>query len=190
MAVHSDLAGLSIEALEEYLLTAKLCLKYRKPDGGCLGYSAVLLLFCVVDALGGYLRDDKTRKTPKHEPFRVLRHPCFGLTDLSDVQVKRLESWYRNGLAHNAVIPPGTCLSEENGDPFEFASNGDPVKIRVSSFYQLVAEAWKRFDKALIVPSKKLDKRNLPTTGAEPAKSVACSVASTACPMEPKVRDL
>ncbi|HLJ16518.1 MAG TPA: hypothetical protein VKV15_18610 [Bryobacteraceae bacterium] len=92
-----------------------------------------LLLFCIVDALGGYLALDKNNDIPKGEPFRVLNHPLFGLTLTTD-QIERLEWWYRNGLAHNASVPPGTCLTGEEGQSFDFAVNGDPIKIRVYSF--------------------------------------------------------
>jgi hypothetical protein len=160
MAIHQEPAGLSVEAIDEYVRASELCLKFRKSDGGCLGYPATLLLFCVVDALGGYLSLDKRNNIPKGEPFFVLNHRCFGLTLTKD-QVKRLEWWYRNGLAHNAALPPGTGLTGEDGPPFEFAANDDPVMIRVFSFHGLVSEAWERFDKSLIRPSGVLHSRQL-----------------------------
>ncbi|MBS1828815.1 MAG: hypothetical protein JST93_26165 [Acidobacteria bacterium] len=189
MAIHSDAAGVAIEAIEEYLRASDLCLKFRKEDGGCLGYPATLLLFCAVDAIGGYLSLDKRNKIPKGEPFLVFKHPCFGL-DLQTKQIKRLEHWYRNGLAHNAVLPPGTCLSAEDGDAFEFALNGDPVKIRVVPLHRLVCGAWKQVDKTLIVPSRVLEPRKMPTVGFESPESIASPVASSGCPLVPKVREL
>ncbi len=130
MVIHREPATLSVKVLEEYLTTAELCLKQQKSDGGCLGYSAILLLFCVVDALGGYLALAGRSDLTKGEPFLVLNEPCFGLS-LTKGQAKQLEWWYRNGLAHNAALPPGTCLSGEEGEPFDFAAQGDPVNVRV-----------------------------------------------------------
>jgi hypothetical protein len=186
MAIHQQPAGLSVEAIDEYIRASELCLKFRKDDGGCLGYPATLLLFCVVDALGGYVGLDKGNKIPKGEPFLVLNHPCFGLAITKD-QVKRLEWWYRNGLAHNAALPPGTGLTGEDGPPFEFATNGDPVMIRVFSFHRLVRQAWERFDKSLIVPSQVLDARKNPTVGFDFSQSIASPVASSGCPVQPKI---
>lgn len=189
MAIHQEAAGLSIEAIDEYVRASELCLDFRKADGGCLGYPATLLLFCVVDALGGYLSLDKRNKIPKREPFYVLKHPCFGL-DLTTDQVKWLEGWYRNGLAHNAAIPPGTCLTGEDGPPFDFAANGDPVKIRVSSFHRLVKHTWERFDKSPIIPSRVLDLRKMPAVGFDFSQSIASPIASSGCFVPPKSRKM
>lgn len=92
MALHPNAASMTIEAAEEYLLTAKICLDYEKEDGGCLGYPATLLLCCVVEIMGEYLIGGK-------EPFRVLNAPCFGLKLNEATQIKKLEKWYRNPLA-------------------------------------------------------------------------------------------
>jgi hypothetical protein len=189
MAIHREAAGVPIEAIDEYISASALCLSFRKGDGGCLGYPATLLLFCVVDAIGGYLALDKRNKIPKGEPFFVLKHPHFGL-DLKVKQIKHLESWFRNGLAHNAVLPPGTCLSGEGGNAFEFAGNGDPVKIRVFSFHRLVSDAWKRFDRNLIVPASVLEPRKVPTVGFESAEAIASPVAWSGCPLVPKIREM
>jgi hypothetical protein len=133
-----------------------------------MGYPATLLLFCVVDALGGYLSLNKKNGILTGEPFGVLNHRCFGLTLTTD-QIKRLEWWYRNVLVHNAALPPGTCLTGEQGEPFEFAGNGDPVKIRVVPFHRLVERAWTAFDKTLLDPLRKMDSRRMPTIGFDPS---------------------
>jgi hypothetical protein len=152
-----------------------------------LGYPATLLLFCVVDAIGRYLALDKRNNIPKREPFFVLNHSYFGLTLTSD-QIKRLEWWYRNGLAHNAALPPGTGLTGEDGAPFEFATNSDPV-IRVFSFQRLVRAAWEAFDRSLIVPPV-LDTRKMPAVGFDFAQPIASPIASSGCMVQPKVRDM
>jgi hypothetical protein len=189
MASHIEAAGVSIEAIDEYLRASELCLNFRKSDGGCLGYPATLLLFCVVDAIGGYLAVEKHNGVPKGETFFVLNHTSFGL-NLKTIQIKRLEWWFRNGLVHNAVLPAGTCLSGEDGDAFDFAVNGDPIKIRVFPFCRLVCGAWKQFDKTLIVPSKVLEPRKTPTVGFESPESITSPVASSGCPLVPKIREM
>jgi hypothetical protein len=189
MAIHQQPAGLSVEAIDEYIRASALCLDFRKPDGGCLGYPDTLLLFCVVDAIGRYLALEKMSNIPKREPFFVLNHSSFGLT-LTPEQIKRLEWWYRNGLAHNAALPPGTGLTGEDGPPFEFAVNGDPVMIRVISFHRLVSQAWLHFAKSLIVPSRVLDARKNPTVGFDFSQSIASPVAASGCPMQPKMTKL
>ena len=42
---------MSIEAIDEYLAIAEHCVSMHKANGGIYGYPAVLLLFCVIDAL-------------------------------------------------------------------------------------------------------------------------------------------
>jgi len=186
MAIHQELASLSVEAIDEYLKASELCLNSRKGDGGCLGYPATLLLFRVVDAVGGYLALNKQNKIPKGEPFLVLNHSCFGLK-LTPHQIKRLEWSYRNGLAHNAVLPPGTCLSGEEGEVFDFAANGDPIKIRVFALHRLVAQAWERFDRGQLMPSRVLDPRKMPSVGFDATEAIACPIASSGCPLPTKV---
>jgi hypothetical protein len=188
MAIHQKPAGLSVEAIDEYVRASQLCLDFRKRDGGCLGYPATLLLFCVVEAIGRYLALDKLNKIRKGEPFFVLNHLCFGLT-LTPDQIKRLEWWYRNGLAHNAALPTGTGLTGEDGPPFDFAANGDPVKIRVFSFHRLVKQAWEAFDRSLIVPPV-LDARNRPAVGFDFSQSIASPIASSGCLVQPKIRKM
>jgi hypothetical protein len=139
MAIHPNTNSLTIEVIEEYLDIAKLCIATKKSDGGIYGYPATLLLFCVIDALGNCLISGK-------EPFRVLKGAPFNC-DLTDSQIKNLEQWYRNLLAHNGTIAAGTCLSPKEGStPFEFASN-KPILICVKSLYDLVRTAWKQVDK-------------------------------------------
>jgi len=184
MAIHQEPAGLSIEAIDEYLSASELCLNSRKGDGGCLGYPATVLLFCVVNAIGGYLALNKRNKIPKGEPFFVFNHVCFGLT-LTQKQIKRLEWWYRNGLAHNAVLPPGTCLSAEAGEAFDFAANGDPIKIRVFPFHELVKRAWEKFDKKQINPSAVLHVLKMPTLGFDVSGPITSPIASSGCPLPP-----
>jgi hypothetical protein len=154
MAIHENQWSMAAEVIDEYLRASQLCLEDTKPDGGCLGYTATLLLFCAVNALGSYLAGDKVEIQGKQhritdgEPFRVLNHACFGLS-LSHHEIKQLESSYRNALAHNAMIEPAALLFAIDGvAPFEFKSGA--VWIRLLSFQNRVAEAWKVFPKGRI----------------------------------------
>ena len=177
MAIHTEAATLSIEVIGEYLIASELCLDFRKENGGCLGYPAALLLFCILDAIGRYLALDKHNSIPKREPFFVLNHPSVGL-ELTREQVKQLEKWYRNSLSHNAALPPGTCLTTEDGPPFDLV-NGEPVKIRLVPFLRLLQGAWARLDKNVVRPSRVLDGLKMPTVGfTPPAAGATVNAAS------------
>ncbi len=142
MAIHPNANSITVEVIEEYLDIAKLCIATKKYDGGIYGYPATLLLFCVINALGESL-------CRGNEPFQVLMQPPFN-SNLSRDQIKKLEKWYRNLLAHNGMIAPGVCLSpDENGDAFVFVAN-EPMQIRVKSLYTLVRAAWDQVNKAML----------------------------------------
>lgn len=139
MAIHPNTNSLTVEVVEEYLDIAKLCIDTKKHDGGIYGYPATLLLFCVINALG-------TSLLKGNEPFQVLMQPPFNC-NLSRDQVKKLEIWYRNLLAHNGMIAPGVCLSpDDSGAPFTLSSN-EPVLIRAKPLYDLVRRAWEQVGK-------------------------------------------
>jgi hypothetical protein len=151
MALHNNLWQLAKEAIDEYLVTSQLCLKYQKADGGCLGYPATLLLLSAVNALGTYLRNEsvlisgKQQRITRGEPFRVFNHPLFGQS-LTHQQIKIVEHSYRNLLSHNAMLSPQHFLVPgPGGPPFTF-ENGR-VAIYVDSFYEMVNRAWQHFDK-------------------------------------------
>jgi hypothetical protein len=154
MSSHSNPWSLAEEAIEEYLTATRDCIGHAKPDGGVLGYPAVLLLLCVVNALGTYLRNESVTINGRHqtitkgEPFRVLNHPLLK-QQLSDAQIKRVEKAFRNPLAHNALIAVGVGLTPaKTGSPFEFS--GNEVWISVPALYEIAADAWTHFDKAKI----------------------------------------
>jgi hypothetical protein len=142
MAIHLNANSLTAEVIEEYLDIAKVCIVTKKQDGGIYGYPATLLLFCVINALGESLRKD-------NEPFQVLTQPPFNC-NLSRDQIKKLEMWYRNLLAHNGMIAPGACLSpDECGDAFVFVAT-EPIEIRVKPLYDLVRAAWDQVNTAML----------------------------------------
>ena len=143
MAIHDNPASLTVEAIDEYLTIAGLCIDRKKNDGGIYGYPATLLLFCIVNAIGKSQRSG-------NEPFLVLNDAPFNCS-LSKHQVKQLEERFRNLLTHNAMVMPGTFLNAEDGDdPFIFGRNGEPVGIRLKALYKLVLDAWSKLDKSAL----------------------------------------
>lgn len=182
MSTHDNPMSLFTEVIEEYLSAAKICLTTQKTDSGVHGYPATLLLFCAVEAIGNNLcTNQKTQiGITKHEPFRVLKHERFNLSPRpTDIQIKHLEEWFRNQLAHRGLLMDGVALSpEESAPPFTFNDEDEPNTICVPSFYKAVNDAWKRIDKSLFEPSIDAQKRR-PTTPATILFS-GCATASGA----------
>ena len=144
MAVHDGLPGVFKEAVEDYLTAAKLCIEYQKEDLGILGYPAALILFCLVDAMGGNLKREEKHKLRYKGDFQMFCHPALGL-NLSDPreQIPKLANWYRNKLAHGALLAPNTLLrGEENSEPFSFLQSGEPTAVFLKPFYRVVKDAW------------------------------------------------
>lgn len=146
----------AIGVIDEYLTAADMCIGTLKPDGGILGYPAVLLLLCATDAIShGVLPPsrDFTR-------LDVLADPLFGPA-LAANQARQLKNWYRHLLAHTGTMAVGVHLEPDTqGQPFEFDASGAPVLIRVGKFREIVSSAWARVNKATFNP---------PTaTGAQP----------------------
>lgn len=138
--VYQNVVSVATEAIDEYIAIAEYCLDTVKPgSGGVYGFPAVLLLFSVVDALSNFLG------YPEHS-FGALKELE---PKLSNPQVKSLKEWFRNPPSHQAMIMPGTMLSLEEGEPFEFAGD-EPSHIRLRPFFRLVRNAWKDFDRSKI----------------------------------------
>jgi hypothetical protein len=172
MAAHSDIQSMSIEAIDEYLAIAEHCISTRKTNGGLYGYPCVLLLFCVIDALSNYVGYDRNT-------LRGIKAIVPGLTEN---QIQRLKEWYRNLSAHQAIIMPGTQLSDEpTGNPIEFGSQGEPTHIRVIPFYQSVKSGWDAFDRSKIAP--RVDQNQAPKepmlTTASPLPGVSGCYVTT-----------
>ncbi len=151
MAVHGNPWSLAEEAIAEYLAASKICVEHEKEDGGMLGYPAVLLLLCIVNALGTYLQKEEVmiegKKQPitSGEPFHVLNHTLLN-QNLTRAQIKTIEAAFRNPLAHNALIHIGSGLTPAKlGSPFKFSN--DEVWISVPVLHNVAADAWEHFDK-------------------------------------------
>jgi len=154
MAIHPNLWALAEEAVEEYLTTVRWCLDYRKEDGGCLGYPAALLMLCIVNALGTYLRNEQVtiegtrQRITEGEPFRVLNHDVFNQNMTND-QIKIIEHTYRNLLSHNAMLAPNSWLVPGTADR-AFVFGNDNAIIDVQKLQELVSRAWTKLDKTKI----------------------------------------
>jgi len=147
MAYHTDPAQMVVEAIDECLLMAEHGINFAKPGGGILGYPTALLLLSVIDILGSYAVSSK-------EHFQVLQQPCFALP-LTTQQIKQIEHWYRNLLAHNGFVALGALMQpDESGDPFVLDENGQPRILRVRSLFRTVKIAWQRYDRSQIRPER------------------------------------
>jgi len=159
MALHGSSSALTKEVIDEFLEASALCFRSPKSSGGCFGYAGTLLLFCIVDSFGVYLRHDivqidgRKEEIKKGEPFRVFNHTIFGL-NLTGSQIKLVEHSYRNQLAHNASLKSGAFLiqaaNKPSLSPFTFGSNAVKVVINVDSLHNLVSTGWGRFPKGRI----------------------------------------
>jgi hypothetical protein len=142
MAIHNTICDLYENIIEEYILAAEQCLAFRKKnDNGALGYPSVLLMFCIVEGIA-YCRNSETK-----EPFHIVLEEPFSLR-LDKPQIKKIEKWFRNPLAHNAIMAPGALLTgDEFGDVFEFSDTGQVIKLRVVLLLELIKDAWEKFDR-------------------------------------------
>jgi hypothetical protein len=126
----------------------------------------------VIDILGSYAISTK-------EHFQVLREPCFGLA-LTTEQVKNIEDWYRNLLAHNGLVALGAVMRpDETGDPFVVDENGQPTILRVKALFITVKLAWSRFDRKLIEPARHLKRKHLIANPVDLSRSSATEIAAS-----------
>ena len=152
MAIHTHPRDLFFESRDEYLKASKLCLRYRKDDGGILGYPATLMLCCIIDAMSRNLkRSEKQKLSGDH--FEILRHSSFDL-HLTDNQLEKVQKSlgeeFRHKLAHQLVIVWNVALEAEGTTttPFGFSSSGDFDTIYVLPLYRVVEKAWRSIDKS------------------------------------------
>jgi hypothetical protein len=172
MAYHEDPARMVIEAIDEYLLMAEYGINFSKLGGGILGYPTALLLLSVIDILGSY-------SVPTKEHFLVLRQPCFDLP-LTVPQIKHIEHWYRNLLAHNGFIALGTVLRpDESGDPFTLDAHGEPTVLRVKPLFRACNQAWERFDRSLLDTSRRMKESHLVVSPIDLRGSPASEIAAS-----------
>lgn len=173
MAVHPDLQSMNVEAIEEYIAVAEYCVNTTKENGGIYGFPAMLLLFCVVDAL-----------TVNSGGHRNKLDKITSIIKLNPDQLQKVREWYRHLLAHQGLIAPGTMLSpEEDGRPIELNSDGEPTHIRVKPFYRAVRKLWESFDTSTLNPP--VHPNNSPKTPMiTPSTVASISVTGTIIPLK------
>jgi hypothetical protein len=172
MAYHLDPSTMVVEAVDEYLQMAECGINFQKPGGGILGYPSALLLLSVIDILGSYAVSTK-------EPFMVLLQPCFGMP-LTVRQVKQIETWYRNLLAHNGSIALGALLRpDDDGAPFELDQHGQPTILRVKPLFRAVKAAWERFDRGLLDPARHMKLNHVVAAPIDLRGSLASEIAAS-----------
>ena len=133
-----------IAAIEEHLATVKWCLDRSQHGGRIKGYSAALLLFCIIDAMGnGLLLPKKKNGRPLYTRLDVLLHHPFDPKELKldETKVDNLTSWYRNKLSHTGAMAPNAFLDVGEGGAFNFDENGTP-SVLVEPLYEVVKVAW------------------------------------------------
>jgi len=167
MAGHDTITSFVATSLLEYLVASKSLLDYVKGDewqdkerGGQLGTPAALILLCIVDAIGGYLRngnsvvmiDGKQRKIDgeKSKHFFVLNHPDYYGQSLSLNEIKSVYE-YRNLLAHNAALAAGRPLLFDPNDTAIFPAFENTRAINLPALH----------NQSLIAVSKLLSCENL-----------------------------
>jgi hypothetical protein len=151
MAGHDNLTSFVASSLLEYLVASKLALEFVKGENwhpedrdGCLGTPSALVLLCVVDAIGSYLRygpdivliDGKQRtidgEHSKH--FFVLNHQDYFAQTLSLTEIESIYE-YRNLLAHNAATAAGRPLLFHPREPEVFPVYEDQRAINLPAFH-------------------------------------------------------
>jgi hypothetical protein len=151
MAVHQTLTSMLRESLPEYVAASRLLLDARKPDGGCLGYPAAVLLFAIVDAIGSYHEGSneiflvdgqnlKIKGTSTH--IRILNGPLFDL-HLTKPQLELVYDAGRCFLAHNALVAPSAGLMLEGDVPFTFTS--ERAFVHLDALWKLCERAVAEF---------------------------------------------
>jgi hypothetical protein len=134
-----------IAAIEEHLDTVRWCLDRSQHGGRIKGYSAALLLFCIIDAMGNGLLPQKKAKNgrPISTRLDVLMKQPFERAELklNCDKIQSLTHWYRNQLAHAGAMAPNAFLDVGEGDPFNFDENGTP-RVLVQPLYEVVKVAW------------------------------------------------
>lgn len=172
------------ESLNEILMTVKFSMQYKKSydsifwnvtknNDGILGFPSCMLLFCIVDTIGGYFEDNPhfkinikgisepqsiSRENSSH--FYILNSKFFNL-NLSKGDIIRLYEC-RSSLLHNSVLTDGIILRETNKRNFiektEYKGK-TLLSIGITDFYYACEEAVESFFNNPLVLNKQLKNR-------------------------------
>ena len=152
MAIEKDYSSQGRKIIEEYLEASGNLLTERKSDGGVYGYTALLIMLCIIDAIG------QSTESIHGTNFSILTEEQF---NLGDAVVKQITHWYRNGLSHVGAMPENIFidLGEEHEDPFEIT--GSKIKsVKLKSLHKKIASSWEA-RKETFVPGRIEDKKSI-----------------------------
>lgn len=166
MAKHPNTQSMLRESLKEMIFVAEYCITYRKDAtwevnqfGGCLGFPAAIMLFCIADTIGSFYEgngnfkikineQDKVIKKDNFQHFYILNSDYYRL-NLSEEFIKIIYKRFRSSLVHNLTLSPGYSLSIESDDkpPFEIRENSDPnmVNVHLKPFLKMTQIAIEKF---------------------------------------------
>lgn len=168
MAIHENKIGLSKEAINEMLHTAKYCITYKKDDkalwgqnatGGILGFPATVILFSIIDCLGSYFANDPKFKVKIDGKDRIIKSTAqhiyilnskyFDL-DFSQIDLDNIYNNIRSTLTHNSILPEGYSLQvgENEKLPINIAVNEYDKRIyfvNVIRLFKMTDTAVKKF---------------------------------------------
>ena len=154
MAIHKDTSSMLRESLQEYLKVAEYCIQFRKDpkewrEGGCYGYPAAVMLFCILDTIGSYHHgrkefkvqiDGKEKSINKdgYHFFFVLNSPYYNQS-LSEADIKNLYDNYRCLLMHNGAMAFDHFLLSDPSlrQPFPIRNDGVRKVPLVNLYYFL-----------------------------------------------------
>ena len=172
------------ESLNEILMTVKFSMQFRKgydsefwgvteKNDGILGFPSCMLLFSIVDTLGGYFENNPEFKisvkglsepqiinNENNTHFYILNSHLFNL-NLSNGDIKRLYEC-RTSLLHNSVLTDGVILREANEKDFiekvKFKEKTF-LSVGITDFYYACEDAVETFFNNPIVINRPLKHR-------------------------------
>lgn len=129
MAIHNSVPSMLKESLPEMLLVAKYCIEFKKesppwPAQGCYGYPAALVLLCIADSIGSYVKKGNVKNH-----FKIFNNKDYYSLELDSLSLKVLYDYYRNTLVHNAVLAPEIIL--------DIGQSGEDVIQKINGNYLL-----------------------------------------------------
>ncbi|MBW9248225.1 MAG: hypothetical protein GJU72_03885 [Acidithiobacillus ferriphilus] len=138
MAIEKDYYSQGRKIIEEYLEASNLLIEQQKEDGGVYGYTALLIMLCVIDAMGQSLRPVSGTN------FDLLSDPLFNINNKDKKMiVNQIKCWYRHGLSHVGAIPENIYieLGSIGDDPLLIVSS-QIKSIRLKSFHNKIISLW------------------------------------------------
>lgn len=138
MAIEKDYYSQGRKIIEEYLEASNLLIEQQKEGGGAYGYTALLIMLCVIDAMGQSLRPIPGTN------FDILSDPLFNISD-NDVKriVDQIKCWYRHGLSHVGAIPENIYIELGSIKEDPFLIDGSEIKsIRLKSLRGKIISLW------------------------------------------------